>query len=104
MSDLALIYIRAKDTDNNWGSFSLQELLEMGQIGQQQVASWLVDKLIAGIYQFKEKQQVDEQMVVDCLAKLDALGVPVIRVNPELMKAAKMNDPILKVASKKEGE
>ena len=84
--DLARIYIRAQcpDLDISWRSYSLQELLDLGQ--GERIWDWFKRKMgdrVIPISLYESGAVMDERRVLNLLRILEASGTTVYRVRVE---------------------
>lgn len=75
--NLEKIYIRAQDKKGNWGSFSIQELHDMGE--SHQVTKWFSGKIFS-LVGAEESGVVVEANLVNMVAILEKLGITVVRM------------------------
>lgn len=81
MSELKHIYIRARNKDGKWGSYSLQEILD-GGFGAE-IVRWFNGK-VYGLIALEEGAIVTEDNVHSMVAILDSLGVVVYKAKVKL--------------------
>ncbi len=83
---LNLIYIRARDKDGHWGSFSLETLIRSGQ--QNEVYFWFLDKLndLVGIGDERSIGKMKRKQVVTMLNILDRCGVQITQLKADADK------------------
>lgn len=78
--DLAHTYIRAKDKDGNWGSFSFAELLSEPS-GQLQIIEWFGTQMLqaAGV---EQGGKVSEDAAVNICRIVEIVHGPLVKVKP----------------------
>ena len=77
--DLEQIFIRAYVNDR-WGTYSLQELLDLGQGGQ--IARWLRERIWAAVG-LQEGGIVGEQEACAMVTFLEAIGITAFRLKAD---------------------
>lgn len=75
--DLTKIAIRAKDKEGNWGSFTLQELLD--QDLADEVYEWFIGKL-EELLDVKEGEPLQSHSLQNMIAMLETLGFTIVKM------------------------
>lgn len=82
MKELERIYIRARDVDGKWGSFSLQELLDMG-VGGREIGKWFHRK-VYDLVGLAEGETLTKKHTLRMVGVLEHLGYTIVRIKETL--------------------
>ena len=75
--DLSKIYIRAQHQSGKWDNFSLQELIDMGQL--RQILEWGLEKIYEMIG-LERGKMIEEESIKAMIRILEKLGKPIIKL------------------------
>ncbi len=78
---LARTAIRAKDKDGKWGSFTLKELLDAGQM--EEIILWFGDKMI-GATGYKQPGVTDEAAAVNVCRIVEVIYGPLVKIKKDV--------------------
>lgn len=74
MKKIKNVYIRAKDTEGKWGSFTLEDLVAKNQ--GEQIKAWFLSKVCNAIG-MDPNEAVGEQHAQEMVNFLEDIGVPI---------------------------
>ena len=86
--ELKQIFIRATNSEGKWGSYSLQELLDMGR--GKQIVDWYLSKTVG----LDEAELITPEIVKNILTSMSLNGITVVKItNPSLEPSDKNIKP-----------